>query len=68
MLHIKIIDSSKNEKIEISKAEKFLNKSKFGAPNLDLFKNFSAFEISIFSFFEESIILICSINRLLLEV
>ena len=31
MLHIKIIDSSKNEKIEISKAEKFLNKSKFGA-------------------------------------
>ena len=24
MLHIKIIDSSKNEKIEISKAEKFL--------------------------------------------
>ena len=31
MLHIKIIDSSKNEKIEISKAEKFLNQSKFGA-------------------------------------
>ena len=31
MLHTKIIDASKNEKIEISKAEKFLNQSKFGA-------------------------------------
>ena len=31
MLHTKIIDASKNEKIEISKAEDFLNQSKFGA-------------------------------------
>ena len=31
MLHIKIIDASRNEKIEISKAENFLNQSKFGA-------------------------------------
>ena len=31
MLHTKIIDASKNEKIEISKAENFLNQSKFGA-------------------------------------
>ena len=31
MLHTKIIDASKNEKIEISKAEYFLNQSKFGA-------------------------------------
>ena len=31
MLHTKIIDASKNGKIEISKAEKFLNQSKFGA-------------------------------------
>ena len=31
MLHIKIIDSSKNEKIEISKAEQFIGSSKFGA-------------------------------------
>ena len=30
MLHTKIIDASKNEKIEISKAENFLNQSKFG--------------------------------------
>ena len=28
MLHTKIIDASKNEKIEISKAESFLNQSK----------------------------------------
>ena len=31
MLHIKIIEASKAEKIEISKAENFLNQSKFGA-------------------------------------
>ena len=31
MLHTKIINASKNEKIEISKAENFLNQSKFGA-------------------------------------
>ena len=31
MLHTKIIDASKNEKIEISNAENFLNQSKFGA-------------------------------------
>ncbi len=31
MLHTKIIDASKVEKIEISKAENFLNQSKFGA-------------------------------------
>ena len=31
MLHTKIIDASKAEKIEISKAENFLNQSKFGA-------------------------------------
>ena len=31
MLHTKIIDASNNEKIEISKAENFLNQSKFGA-------------------------------------
>ena len=31
MLHTKIIDTSKNEKIEISNAENFLNQSKFGA-------------------------------------
>ena len=31
MLHTKIIDASKTEKIEISKAENFLNQSKFGA-------------------------------------
>ena len=31
MLHTKIIDTSKNEKIEITKAENFLNQSKFGA-------------------------------------
>ena len=31
MLHTKIIDTSKREKIEISKAESFLNQSKFGA-------------------------------------
>ena len=31
MLHTKIIDASKKEKIEISKAENFLNQSKFGA-------------------------------------
>ena len=31
MLHTKIIDASKNEKIEISKAENYLNQSKFGA-------------------------------------
>ena len=31
MLHTKIIDTSKKEKIEISKAENFLNQSKFGA-------------------------------------
>ena len=31
MLHAKIIDTSKEEKIEISKAENFLNQSKFGA-------------------------------------
>ena len=31
MLHTKIIDASKEEKIEISKAENFLNQSKFGA-------------------------------------
>ena len=31
MLHTKIIDASKAEKIEISKAESFLNQSKFGA-------------------------------------
>ena len=31
MLHTKIIDASKSEKIEISKAENFLNQSKFGA-------------------------------------
>ena len=31
MLHTKIIDTSKKEKIEISKAENFLNHSKFGA-------------------------------------
>ena len=31
MLHTKIIDTSKEEKIEISKAENFLNQSKFGA-------------------------------------
>ena len=31
MLHTKIIYASKNEKIEISKAENFLNQSKFGA-------------------------------------
>ena len=31
MLHTKIIDASKNEKIEISKAENFLNQSKFCA-------------------------------------
>ena len=31
MLHAKIIDTSKNESIEISKAENFLNQSKFGA-------------------------------------
>ena len=31
MLHTKIIDTSKNKKIEISKAENFLNQSKFGA-------------------------------------
>ena len=31
MLHTKIIDASKDEKIEISKAENFLNQSKFGA-------------------------------------
>ena len=65
MLHVKIIDTSKNESIEISKAENFLNQSKFGAPNFDWFKKFSAFEISILSFFEVSIILTCSINRLL---
>ena len=31
MLHTKILDTSKEEKIEISKAENFLNQSKFGA-------------------------------------
>ena len=31
MLHAKIIDTSKKETIEISKAENFLNQSKFGA-------------------------------------
>ena len=31
MLHTKIIDTSKKERIEISKAENFLNQSKFGA-------------------------------------
>ena len=31
MLHTKIIDTSKKDKIEISKAENFLNQSKFGA-------------------------------------
>ena len=31
MLHTKFIDASKSEKIEISKAENFLNQSKFGA-------------------------------------
>ena len=31
MLHTKIIDASKNEKIEILNAENFLNQSKFGA-------------------------------------
>ena len=31
MLHAKIINTSKNESIEISKAENFLNQSKFGA-------------------------------------
>ena len=31
MLHAKIIDTSKNESIEISKAENYLNQSKFGA-------------------------------------
>ena len=31
MLHAKIIDTSKKESIEISKAENFLNQSKFGA-------------------------------------
>ena len=31
MLHAKIIDTSKKEIIEISKAENFLNQSKFGA-------------------------------------
>ena len=31
MLHTKIIDASKKEKIEISKAENFLNQSKFVA-------------------------------------
>ena len=31
MLNTKIIDASKNEKIEISKAENFINQSKFGA-------------------------------------
>ena len=30
MLHTKIIDASKAEKIEILKAENFLNHSKFG--------------------------------------
>ena len=31
MLHAKIIDTSKKETIKISKAENFLNQSKFGA-------------------------------------
>ena len=31
MLHAKIIDTSKKETVEISKAENFLNQSKFGA-------------------------------------
>ena len=31
MLHTKIIDTSKKESIEISKAENYLNQSKFGA-------------------------------------
>ena len=31
MLHAKIVDASKNELIELSRAEKFLNQSKFGA-------------------------------------
>ena len=31
MLHTKIIDASKAEKIEISRAENFLNQSRFGA-------------------------------------
>ena len=31
MLHTKVIDTSKKDKIEISKAENFLNQSKFGA-------------------------------------
>ena len=31
MLHAKIIDTSKKESIEISKAENYLNQSKFGA-------------------------------------
>ena len=31
MLHTKILDTSKNEKLEITKAENFLNQSKFGA-------------------------------------
>ena len=31
MLHTKIIDTSKKDKIEISKAENFLNQSRFGA-------------------------------------
>ena len=35
MLHTKIIDTSKNEKIlSISKAENLLNQSKFGACNI----------------------------------
>ena len=31
MLHTKIIDLNKNEKIEVQKAEKFISSSKFGA-------------------------------------
>ena len=34
MLHTKIIDASKNEKIEISKAEKFLNQSEIWGCNI----------------------------------
>ena len=31
MLHAKIVDSTKKEFIEVSRAEEFLNQSKFGA-------------------------------------
>ena len=31
MLHAKVVDTSKKELIELSRAEEFLNQSKFGA-------------------------------------